>query len=82
MTKWLGSVRDRGWAQHADDRSEYLFIQSWTENARSCRDEVRQDHQVNANEVRRESARGLRPPAGHGFVDAHHVVAHARWRWR
>jgi len=37
---------------------------------------------VNANEVRRESARGLRPPAGHGFVDAHHVVAHARWRWR
>jgi hypothetical protein len=49
-------------------------------NFRTCRDDVRRDHQVTANEVRREYAQGLRPPAGHGFVDAHRVVAPARWR--
>jgi len=49
-------------------------------NTRFCRDDVRRDHQVTANEVRRECAQGLRPPAGHGFVNAHHVIAPARWR--
>jgi len=49
-------------------------------NFRLCRDEVCvADHQMTADEARRECARGLRLPAAHGFPV---VIMFSPARWR